>query len=120
LARFIQEGYLEKHINRMRNYYRVQRNSLLACIKKSPLSEIITITEEDSGLHFLMHIKTRISEEDFMQRAKNNGINISCLTQYYNNNRPVQSHIYIINYSYIETEHIEDAICKLYECAKEY
>ncbi len=117
LARFIQEGYYEKHINRMRNFYRIQRNSLLDCIKKSPLSSIIEIKEEDSGLHFLMHIKTQVSEEDFIQKAEQFGIRISCLTQYYTNHCPSEEHLYIINYSYIEPEHMEAAIAKLYQCA---
>ena len=33
LAKFIEQGYLEKHINRMRNYYRNIRNTILENIK---------------------------------------------------------------------------------------
>lgn len=36
LAHFIQEGYFEKHINRMRSYYQKKRNLLLDAIKKVP------------------------------------------------------------------------------------
>lgn len=36
LTRFLSEGYFEKHINRMRKYYRNQRNAILDCIKSIP------------------------------------------------------------------------------------
>lgn len=34
LMRFINEGYFEKHINRMRNFYHKQRDILLDAIKE--------------------------------------------------------------------------------------
>ena len=38
LARFLGEGYFEKHINRMRNYYRSLRDALLTGIRESPMA----------------------------------------------------------------------------------
>lgn len=69
LMRFINEGYFEKHINRMRNFYHKQRDILLDAIKRSPLSSHVTIMEEDSGLHFLLKLKMELSDKEFMQRA---------------------------------------------------
>ena len=36
LARFLAQGYFEKHINRMRNHYRALRDKLLAALRQSP------------------------------------------------------------------------------------
>lgn len=36
LARFLSEGYFEKHINRMRNHYRALRDKLLAALRPVP------------------------------------------------------------------------------------
>ena len=69
LSRFINEGFFEKHINRMRNYYHLQRDLLLDTIKKSPLSSHITIMEKDSGLHFLMQIHTSMPETIFSDQG---------------------------------------------------
>lgn len=52
LMRFINEGCFEKHINRMRNFYHKQRDSLLDAIKNSPLASYVTIMEEDSDYIF--------------------------------------------------------------------
>jgi len=111
LAKFINDGYFEKHINRMRNYYRGIRDKLLYEIKNSPISSHITISEEEAGLHFLMYINTNISDEDFIKKAEKNGVNISCLSQYYleNSDMPID-HTLIMNYSGLKSSDIKQAI----------
>ncbi|MCD8019404.1 MAG: PLP-dependent aminotransferase family protein [Clostridiales bacterium] len=119
LMRFIREGYFEKHINRMRNYYHKQRDYLLETIKKSPLSSFATITEEDAGLHFLMKIDTDIPDAVIQERVRNKNIRLNSLSQYYNEPTQDVEHIFIINYSYVEAEHIPKAIDGLYQCLME-
>lgn len=120
LARFIKDGYFEKHINRMRTFYRIQRDTLLECIEKSPLSSLITITEEDAGLHFLMHINTDLTDTQFLHAGEQAGIRLSCLSQYYHDSKTESAryaHTFIINYSAIDAAHIEEAVKRLCECA---
>lgn len=119
LMRFIEEGYFEKHINRMRNYYHKQRDCLLEAIRESPLSSLVTIREEDAGLHFLMEIKTAIPDRIVIQKAVEKGIRLTCLSQYYTDAPDFAEHIFIINYSYIQTEYIKKAIDDLYSCLLE-
>ncbi len=114
LAKFIEKGYLEKHINRMRNYYRNLRDAILLCIKKHPLFPKITILEEDAGLHFLVKVNTIISDSELTQKAKEQGIHISCLSQYYAGEKINNSHTLILNYSGIQTADIDDAIKRLF------
>lgn len=122
LAKFIQEGYLEKHINRMRNYYKNQRNSILQEIKESPFAKYVTIKEEDAGLHFLMEVTTKLSDEELMKRACEEGIRISCLSRYYqevgSSQRKDKSkeHVLVMNYSGIESKKIKEAIERLGKC----
>ena len=113
LSRFINEGFFEKHINRMRNYYHLQRDLLLDTIKKSPLSSHITIMEKDSGLHFLMQIHTSMPEAIFSQKALLQGIKLASLSQYYLGNYAGEENIYIINYSYLDASHLQEAISRL-------
>lgn len=117
LAAFISEGYFEKHINRMRNYYHTQRDLLLDTIEKNPLSAMISISEENSGLHFLMKINTTLEDTEIMSRALKMGIKITSLSQYYENNNNI-SHTFIINYSSLKKENMEEAINRLYLCIK--
>lgn len=114
LAKFISEGYFEKHINRMRNYYRKLRDTLLNAIRKSPLNSNCTILEENSGLHFLLKIKTDKSDAQLKSDAKSNGLIISCLSDYYMHHHSNDNeHIIIINYSGIDANDIDSIIEKL-------
>lgn len=116
LARFIREKYFEKHINRMRNFYRTQRDMILNCIKESRLASCVKITEEDSGLHFLLSLKTKLSEKEFLSSLAEKGVRLSCLSEYYYDNID-DTHIYIINYSSIKPDRIRDAVARIYESA---
>lgn len=121
LARFIRDGYFEKHINRMRNFYRIQRDTLLSCIEKSPNASLFTITEENAGLHFLLHIHTDLSDDQVLHKAEQSGIRLSCLSQYYHgedSTKHTSTHTFIINYSGIAPERIEEAVARLASCLK--
>lgn len=113
LARFIGRGYFEKHINRQRNYYRTLRNTLLEAIKNSTLADKAVITEEDAGLHFLMKIKTNISDSELVLRAREEGLRIGCLSEYYDKPGEDVAHILVMNYSGINAEKIPEAVERL-------
>ncbi len=117
LARFIREGYFEKHINRMRSFYHTQKDVLLKCIKNSPLASLVKITEEDSGLHFLMELNTNLSDGDISKVAAREGIRVVCLSEFYHTKENLMSgmsdHILVINYSGLDPDVIEEAIERL-------
>ncbi len=114
LANFISKGYFEKHINRMRNFYRSQRDIIMKCIKKQPEFNRVSIKEENAGLHFILSFDTELSDEEIIMKARQNGINLSCLSQYFYNKENSKEHAVIINYSGIETEDIEKYIPLLF------
>ena len=73
-------------------------------------------TEEDAGLHFLMRIDTEIPDTVIMERALARGLRLTSLSQYFHQPPEDVEHIFIINYSYLETEHIPGAVELLYRC----
>lgn len=113
LASFIKKGYFEKHINRMRNFYRAQRDELMQTIKSHPFYERVTITEENSGLHFLLTVKTDLSDDELIKRARENGINVSTLSQYCYDRRNSKEHTLIINYSGADRVRMKEAVERL-------
>lgn len=113
LARFISEGYFEKHINRMRTYYKNLRDELLVSLKGSTLSDRVQITEENSGLHFLMHVDTELSDAEIVKSAERNGIRIKCLSQYYSESDSADRHITVMNYSGLSAKDISGAVAAL-------
>ncbi|MBE5939605.1 MAG: PLP-dependent aminotransferase family protein [Lachnospiraceae bacterium] len=115
LAAFIKKGFFEKHINRMRNYYRTERDTILCCIKNHRYYNRIEIKEEHAGLHFLLKADTDIPDEEIIRRAKENGIHISTLSQYFNNKENATEHILVINYSGINVKDINEALERLFD-----
>lgn len=116
LASFISQGYFEKHINRMRNYYRTQRDSVMTAVRNHPCYNKVRIKEEDSGLHFLMHIDTKLSDEELTLTARSRGVNLSFLSHYYHISETAPQHTLIINYSGLGKENTEKAVDQLFEC----
>ena len=114
LYQFIEKGYLEKHINRMRNYYRMQRDTLLACIKKQKHYNKVKIKEEHAGLHFLLEADTNYSDEELVRRIGKQGIRISCLSEYFYDKKDAKKHTLIINYSGMVPAKIEESVDRLF------
>lgn len=108
LAEFIQKHHFEKHINRMRNNYKSIRDEFLLQLSQNPLFPQITITEENSGLHFLLHFSLPYSDELILKRAQDLGINMSMLSQFYDHS--FDSHTIVINYSGLSIEDIPLAV----------
>ena len=118
LARFIKEGYFEKHINRMRNFYRNKRDYMVENINKYSDIASVKIKEEDAGLHFLLEVDTDMTDDELIESARDNDIRISCLSKYYYNNENAKKHIIVINYSGIENDKIEEAVKRLLKSIK--
>lgn len=82
LARFIDEGHLERHINRTRNFYRRQREAVLREIAQSPLAKISHVEERNAGTHFLLYVRTSLTRDQVRQRGAEQGLNISLFNDY--------------------------------------
>lgn len=114
LAKFMEQGYFEKHINRMRTYYKNVRNTFLECIKRQN-NPNVHILEEHAGLHFLLQIDTDIPDEILRKRALEQGLQLSFLSQFYQNKTHAPEHILLINYSAMETSKIKETIDRLWK-----
>lgn len=119
LAYFISNHYFDKHITKLRNYYHNKRDKIVGMLEKSHLKECIKISKEDAGLHFLITIKTHISDETLTNKLKEQGIRLMPISHYYLKYQPHKSHTFVINYSSIDIEKIPQAIEILMNILKE-
>ncbi|MCI8306927.1 MAG: PLP-dependent aminotransferase family protein [Lachnospiraceae bacterium] len=110
LASFMSEGYFERHINRMRVYYRNRRDEILMAIRESGLHGRCRIHEEHAGLHFLLEVDTVLSDDELKKRAFSKGIIITCLSDYSYNESRDNEHIILLNYSGIKAGTIRESI----------
>lgn len=81
LARFIDEGFFEKHLNRMRLRYRKKRDALLdALLAEQELG--LSVENIHSGLHFLLRVP-KTPEAQLAACAASRGVRIVPLSAYY-------------------------------------
>ena len=111
LAKFMEKGYFEKHIIKMKNYYRSLRNSLIFCLEKSTLASFCKIKEEEAGLHFLLEIDKKIDSKFLKNLFAENNILIPFLEDfYYEKTFSLDKTVLVINYSGIKKSDILDAV----------
>ena len=105
LARFLSGGWFEKHINRMRKFYRLRRNRVIDILEESSFSDQIEILERDAGLHFLLRIRTALSDRELVDLCARAGIRVRCLSDYYEGPVPDWARsCLVINYSGLQEE----------------
>ena len=108
LARFISQGYFEKHINRMRKFYKARRNRVLSAIQSSPLAHMLTIREENAGLHFLVRVESALEDRELVDYCAKAGIRVRNLGSYYHSKVPDKDKkTLVVNYSGLTDEDIE-------------
>ena len=87
LASFIEKGYFEKHINRMRLQYGRKREQVLGIFEEVLGSESKSsgykIVENDSGLHFILELKTRYKDAEIEKQLLSKNIKISAISDFY-------------------------------------
>ena len=114
LARFLDRGHFEKHINRMRKYYRARRSRLVEALTGCVFAHRLTIREEDAGLHFLLKVDTDLSDEALVALLADAGISIRSLSSYYHNPVPESElHHLVVNYAAIREEELEQLLQNL-------
>ena len=114
LARFLSRGHFEKHINRMRRFYRARRNRILEILKTCDFADRLTIREEDAGLHFLLNVDTELTDEELVARCNRAGMPVRALSSFYHT--PVGdkiAHCLVINYATLREEDLEASLKQL-------
>lgn len=109
LARFLSRGYFEKHINRMRKFYKKRRNALVSLLENCSFSQKLTILEQDAGLHFLLKVDTALPDSDLTRELLGVGIRVKALSEYYHDQRR-DRHCLVVNYSGVKEEALEQAL----------
>ena len=114
LAKFLTEGHFEKHINRMRKFYRQRRNRVVAALSNCPLADKLTIHEEDAGLHFLLKVDTARTDEELTALCAKAGVRIQALSSFYAGQVPEsERHCLVVNYAALKEDALERTLQQL-------
>ena len=95
----------------MRRFYRARRNRILELLKTCDFAPLLTIREEDAGLHFLLTVDTQMSDEELVSLCNGAGLPVRALSGYYHT--PAQesvAHCLVVNYAALREEDLEAAL----------
>ncbi len=115
MVEFMRKGYFERHIQRMKNYYKSKRDAILKILQESSLMRLLTIEEKDAGNHFLIKLDTQLSDMQIKWAMKDKGIKMDFLSEFCTQNQEEHMHTMIVNYSNLTEEDFRFALEMLEE-----
>lgn len=110
LALFLEEGYFDAHLNRMRIFYRGRRDRVLAAIQASPLAGRCRPVRTEAGLHFLLELDTKRPDNELQQLGRSEGIRLSFLSEFQRRPGRAAPHTLVLNYPGIDLERLPQGL----------
>lgn len=113
---FMNEGYFERHLNKMRAIYKNKHDTLLNELKG--LKPIEKISGENAGVHILIHVSEKYSEEMLIQKAKEQKVKVYGLSNYFitaddKQRKEKENTIIILGYASLSEKDIKEAVRRL-------
>lgn len=103
LAKMLDGGYFERHVNRLKNHYRGVRAALLEKIAALPVNK--QVIETGGGLHITLRLPDFLNDQAIKDAAEERGIKIKCLSDYLAApclDPGAYSRVAVVNYSSVE------------------
>ena len=113
LARFIENGYFERHLSRLKKFYHAEGERLKRILKQSVLLPAVSVAGGESGTHLLVKVDTSMTDTEIEEAAANVGIHISCLSRFCSEKTPEYDHVLVLNYSDMDESRLTEAVRRL-------
>ncbi|NLY80816.1 MAG: PLP-dependent aminotransferase family protein [Lysinibacillus sp.] len=111
LALFIKEGYLEKHVFRMKKVYRKRRDFLKECLHNE-FGNSIKIHGDSTGLHLVAEFEGVHFTDNLLSHIHDNGIKVYPV-ELHTMNKGLYPNYLILGFGHLEEDKIKDGITLL-------
>lgn len=118
IQQFIERGYYERHLNKMRALYKSRHDIMLNELK--PLLKYCSISGENAGVHLLLTFAEGKNENVLIQKAKEQGIKVYGLSAYDIKKKEKEQAVILLGYANMSEEKIIQAVRALMNAWKEY
>lgn len=118
IQQFIERGYYERHLNKMRALYKSRHDTMVNELK--PLLKYCSISGENAGVHLLLTFIEGKEEKILTQKAKEQGIKVYGLSTYDIKKKEKEQAVILLGYANMSEEKIIQAIHALTNAWKEY
>lgn len=107
LQLFMERGYFERHLNRMRALYKSRHDALLA--KLRAVRGIRRVLGERAGVHILLEFSPDRTEEELVERAACQGVRVYPLSEYCIGEKP-HAPVVLLGYADMGEEQLGEAV----------
>lgn len=115
VCRFLEQGYFERHLNKMRGIYKAKHDTLLSLLKGKPW--IYQIYGDHAGLHLAAELNCTGTESEIIARARLRGIQIQGMSECYiaGSKKPDQRPIVLLGFGGLTLEQLPEGVRMLEE-----
>ena len=107
LQLFMEKGYYERHLNKMRALYKSKHDVLMSEIRK--MRGVRQVLGDHSGVHILLQMDSHLTEQELIQRARQAGIKVYPLSEYCVNEVDYPPTV-ILGYATLSEEEIREGV----------
>ncbi len=119
VARFIEKGYFERHLGRIRKLQRQEGERLIRMIRANKQIPVVDLVGGGSGTHVTVKLDTQMTDEELKRRAAEMGINLKCLSDFCTIPEERYNHSMVLNFSDMDEQTQQEAIRRLGEIFEE-
>ncbi|MCQ2420921.1 MAG: PLP-dependent aminotransferase family protein [Clostridia bacterium] len=83
LTRFLEDGYFDRHLSRMKKHYRALRARILGFLAQEPYCRICRAEHAEAGLHFILRFFTAETDAELESRLRECGLELPLLADFY-------------------------------------
>ena len=110
LQLFMERGYYERHLNKMRALYKSKHDVLMTEIRKK--RGVRQVLGDHSGVHILLQMDEHLTEQELITRAEQAGIRVYPLSEYCVDEMDYPPTV-ILGYATLSEEEIREGIALL-------
>lgn len=112
LARFIKEGYLERHIAKMKKYYKNNRDFLIQCLHTT-FSNKIKILGYSTGLHLVVEMQNIHFSSALLEKIEQFGVKVYPVEDHSISKGKHNDQI-ILGFGHLKKDEIQEGITRLF------
>lgn len=114
LTRFLDDGYFDRHLSRMKKHYRLLRARLLNVLSQEPVCRVCRAEHTEAGLHFILRFSVPLPDEKLAELLRVCGLPLPLLAEFYAGEAADEAKgCVLLQYADLDPERFESAMLRL-------
>ncbi|PJO40725.1 PLP-dependent aminotransferase family protein [Lysinibacillus xylanilyticus] len=113
LAYFIKEGYLERHIAKMKKFYKSQRDFLIQCLHTT-FSNKVKVLGYSTGMHLIVELEDVHFSKELLLQIEQFGVKVYPVEDHTIEKEKYTNRI-ILGYGHLKKNEIEEGVTRLFQ-----